>query len=178
MKKKEHLSEEGLEKIKIIKKFLNKTTLEPPVAILYICSSSNTTKISSHTSGEKYNSVFKIGLNSDILTTNLILILKDQAIRPSIYKEVYKILKSKPILLQNLYDTEKKLFCVRSTMDPYLALRTPGGPDPAGCAKTSGEKWEDKDICLANPEPEALWKRLGKEAVQKNLEELIESIKN
>ena len=149
--------------------------MNPPVVKLDSCSSSSYTP---NISSQKYNSVFKIGLNSDIITTNLILILKDQAIRPSIYKEVYNILKSKPILLQNLYETEKKLFCVRSNMDPYLTLRTPGRPDPAGCAKTAGEKWKDRDICLANPEPEALLNRLGKEAVQKNIEELIESIKN
>ena len=152
--------------------------MNPPVVKLVSCFSSSSSSYTTKISSQKYNSVFKIGLNSDIITTNLILILKDQAIRPSIYKEVYNILKSKTILLQNLYETEKKLFCVRSNMDPYLTLRTPGRPDPAGCAKTAGEKWKDPNICHTNPDPEALWKRLGKEAVQKNLEELIESIKN
>ena len=150
--------------------------MNPPVVKLDSCSSSSS--YTPNISSQKYNSVFKIGLNSDIITTNLILILKDQAIRPSIYKEVYNILKSKPLLLKNLFDTEKNLFCVRSTMDPYLTLRSPGRPDRAGCAKTAGEKCKDPNICHTNHDPEALWNRLGKEAVQKNLEELIESIKN
>ncbi len=47
-------------------------------------------------------SVLNLGLNNTIITANLIYILKDI----SIYKEVYKILKSRPKLLRNLFGND------------------------------------------------------------------------
>lgn len=193
MQKKEHLSEEGLAKIKRIKEKLNKTTIEPPTFALPCCrtrqgveklnsnysyktniSSPNlyvvntqpitlacvrtpTATIGLRAGGKTDKSVFQLGLNNEITTTNLILILEDLATRPSIYKEVYKILKSKPKLLKNLYGTENFLFREHSLLR----------------STTIGEV--EKDIRL-DPCP-YLGQGWGYE-VQKNLEELIVNIKN
>ena len=128
---------------------------------------------------DKKNSVFalarSLGLNKDIITTNLILILKDI----SIYKEVYKTLKSKPHLLHNLYSNEEILFHCRADQRFVRQQASGGGPasqpvinvHPCSLSPHNSftrKVFDYKDLCFA----------CVRYTVQKNLEELIASIKN